>query len=153
MIKIVFLDVDGTLTDGKIYMSETGELFKAFNVKDGLGIKKLIANNIIPVVITGRKSKIVENRCKELGIKKIHQNISDKKSLVLKVLEEEKLLSSNAAYIGDDENDLEAMMVCSFSFSPSDASQKVKDNASYVLSLNGGEGCVREAIEYILLNK
>ena len=152
MIKILFLDVDGTLTDGKINISSNGEIFKSFNVKDGLGIKKLINNNIIPIIITGRKSSIVEYRCKELGITEVYQNISNKKDFIEKILKEKNILASDTAYMGDDENDLEAMKYCGFSFAPKDAVKKVKDQANYITNLNGGYGCVREAIEYILDN-
>ena len=82
MIKIFAMDVDGTLTDGKIHISEKGELYKSFNVKDGLGIKILIENNILPMIITGRTSEIVVKRAKELGITHIYQNIKDKKNFL-----------------------------------------------------------------------
>ena len=80
-IKYLVMDVDGTLTDGKIYMGENGEVMKAFNIKDGYAISYFLpSNGIIPIVITGRKSKIVENRCKELGITEVHQGCIDKKN-------------------------------------------------------------------------
>jgi len=153
MIKLFFFDVDGTLTDGKINISPNGEIYKSFNVKDGLGIKKLIRNDITPIIITGRKSDIVKYRCEELGIKEIYQNISQKKELIEKILKEKNILAKETAYIGDDENDLEAIKLCGVTFSPNDAVQKVKENVDYVMTLNGGCGCVREAIDYILENK
>ena len=78
-MRYLILDVDGTLTDGKINISNTGELFKTFSVKDGYGIFQLIKNNITPIIITGRKSDITKNRCDELGIKHIYQGIEQKK--------------------------------------------------------------------------
>ena len=86
------MDVDGTLTDGKIYMGENGEVMKSFDVKDGLGIKLLIAQNIIPAIITGRRSLIVENRCREIGITEIHQGVK-KKDTVLRALMDKYHLS------------------------------------------------------------
>ena len=106
MIKYFVMDVDGTLTDGKIYMSSNGELMKAFNIKDGCGIHDiLIPANIIPVIITGRYSDIVLNRCNELGINKIFQGISDKLNQIINITSD----LSEIAYIGDDLNDLASM--------------------------------------------
>ena len=153
MIKLFFLDVDGTLTDGKINISSNGEIYKSFSVKDGLGIKKLMQKGITPIIITGRYSDIVKYRCEELGIKEIYQNISQKKELIEKILIEKNILAEETAYIGDDENDLEAIKLCGVTFAPNDAIKIVKENVDHVMTLNGGNGCVREAIEYILENK
>lgn len=150
MIKILFIDVDGTLTDGNIYIGAEGELFKAFNVKDGLGLKKLINAGILPILITGRKSKIVENRCKELGISELYQEVEDKKSLIENIVLKKGVSFENTAFIGDDENDLEAMKLCSLTFSPKDAAKKVKEYVDVVLTCKSGDAPVREAIEYIL---
>lgn len=150
MIKVFFIDVDGTLTDGNIYIGENGEVFKAFNVKDGLGLKKLIKNGIIPILITGRKSKIVEYRCNELGIYNLYQGVDDKKLLIEKIVKEKEISFENTAFIGDDENDLEAMKVCSLTFAPNDAVKKVREYVDIVLTSKSGEAPVREAIEYIL---
>ena len=84
-IKMLAMDVDGTLTDGKIYMGPQGEVCKAFNIKDGLGINQLIQNGILPVIITGRKSTIVENRAKELMITEIYQGVEDKATVLRQV--------------------------------------------------------------------
>lgn len=150
MIKVLFMDVDGTLTDGKINISENGEIFKSFNVKDGLGIKKLMKEKILPVIVTGRRSKIVEYRCAELGITKIYQNINNKENFITKFMSEMQLSKEEVAFIGDDDNDLEAMKLCGTSFAPYDASKIVKSMATIVLKNKGGEGCVREAIEIII---
>ena len=150
MIKILFIDVDGTLTDGKINIGPRGEIYKSFNVKDGLGLKKLMSKKITPVIITGRKSKIVEIRCNELGLNELYQDVSNKKNLIQKILKERNITPSEAAYIGDDENDLDSIKICGLSFSPNDAIEVVKKNVDVILNLKGGEGCVREAIEYIL---
>ena len=109
MVKYLVMDVDGTLTDGKIYMGQNGEMLKAFNIKDGAGIHDIaIPSGITPVIITGRESNIVLNRCKELGITEVHQGVNNKiEKLISAVGGKEEL--KNAAYIGDDINDLSCM--------------------------------------------
>ncbi len=154
-IKYLIMDVDGTLTDGKIYMGNDRELFKAFNIKDGCGIHDiLIPAGIKPVIISGRKSTILENRCKELGITELHQNISNKVEKLDDILKEIKLSYSNVAYIGDDINDLSCMQSIKehggIVGCPADAIKKVINLADYVCSKNGGEGAVREFIDWIL---
>ena len=152
-IKYLVMDVDGTLTDGKIYMGNDGELCKAFNIKDGCGISNLaIPEGIIPIIITGRKSIILENRCRELGITNLHQGISNKIEKLDEILAGEGY--DKVAYIGDDINDLP----CMFSVRegggivgcPADAVKKVVEIANYVADHNGGDGAVRDFIEWIL---
>lgn len=153
MIKYLVMDVDGTLTDGKIYMGNDGEIMKAFSIKDGCGIHDiLIPAGIIPVIITGRSSRILENRCKEIGIQEIHQGTSNKI---------EKLFSitnnlSTVAYIGDDINDLSAMLPIKEAGGkigcPADAVAKVKEIADFISTKNGGDGAVREFIESLVKN-
>lgn len=150
-INYLIMDVDGTLTDGKIYMSNVGEFCKAFNIKDGCGIHDiLIPAGIIPVIITGRTSEIVLNRCRELGITEIHQGVNNKI---------EKLLSitgdlSTVAYIGDDINDLSCMVsvkeMGGLVGCPMDAVEKVKMIADYTAPHIGGDGAVRDFIEWIV---
>ena len=133
-IKLFVMDVDGTLTDGKIYMGENGEVMKAFNVKDGYAIAHMLPEmGIIPVIITGRKSKIVENRAKELELKI--------------VAEKYKAAPEEIAYIGDDLNDLECIEYCGVTACPVDAVEEVKRKVTYVCKNNSGEGSVREFIE------
>ena len=143
------MDVDGTLTDGKIYMGNGGEVMKAFNIKDGCGIHDiLIPAGITPIIITGRISKIVENRCNELGIKEIHQG-GDKIEKLLTITDN----LSSVAYIGDDINDLPCMLLVKdaggFIGCPKDAVKKVKELADFIANHNGGDGAVRDFIEHI----
>jgi len=153
MIKILFMDVDGTLTDGTIYIGNNGEEFKCFNVKDGYGISQILKKNgIIPVVVTGRESKIVEERCRELGIVEVIQNSSDKVKDINKVLGKYGLKLEDAAYIGDDLNDLGAIKLVAISGSPADAVDIVKKNCDYVTEALGGRGAVREFIEWVVDN-
>lgn len=147
------MDVDGTLTDGKIYMGNDGEMMKAFNIKDGCGIHDiLIPAGITPVIITGRSSKVLENRCKELGITNLHQGIRNKIEKLLTITTD----LSTVAYIGDDINDLSCMEPIKEAGGlvgcPADAVQKVIDLADFVSKRNGGNGAVREFIEWIAEN-
>ena len=152
-IKYLIMDVDGTLTDGKIYMGNDGELCKAFSIKDGCGIHDiLIPAGIEPVIITGRSSKILENRCKELGIEKLYQGVSNKIEKLDEVLQGGSY--SEVAYIGDDINDLSCMKVIKEAGGvvgcPADAASEVLDITDYVSVKNGGDGAVREFIEWLL---
>lgn len=115
-IKLLVLDVDGTLTDGKIYMSATGELMKAFNIKDGYALAHLRDFGIDPVIITGRKSEIVTQRCKELNIQELYQGVSNKLFCLRKVCDKYNTSLSQVAYIGDDVNDLLCMHHCGLPF-------------------------------------
>ena len=149
-IKMLVMDVDGTLTDGKIYMGSDGEVFKAFDVKDGYAIAHLHEAGIIPVIITGRESKIVENRGKELNIKEVYQGVSDKVEKLKEVAKDNGVLLEEVAYIGDDLNDLDCMGICGLSACPNDAIDEVIQNVNYRCKHSGGNGAVREFIEYIL---
>lgn len=153
MIKYLIMDVDGTLTDGKIYMGSEGELLKAFDVKDGCGIKDILPQyRITPIIITARKSKILENRCKELSINRLYQGERNKIGRLEEILKENDDLST-CAYIGDDILDIQCMIPIKNAGGlvgcPFDAVQKVKDLADFVSSKNGGDGAVREFIEWI----
>ena len=148
-IKLLILDIDGTLTDGKIYIDNNGNEMKSFNVKDGLAISKLIKYGLECAIITGRKSNIVEYRSKELGIKYVYQKVTNKLDTIEMILKDLKISFNNCAYIGDDINDLEAIKNVRFSACPSDAVYEVKENCDFVSKFKGGEGAVREIIEYI----
>ena len=167
MIRFLVMDVDGTLTDGKIYMGANGELCKAFNVKDGCGIKELlpIANDgvgIIPVIITARESSILKNRCEELDISCLYMNIRDKKNLLDIILKEQSFLQkdnfdySNVAYIGDDLRDIPCMRAVKdgngLVGAPKDACRDIITMADFVSEYRGGEGAVRDFIEWIINN-
>lgn len=154
-IKMLVMDVDGTLTDGKIYMGSQGELCKAFDIKDGLGIHDiLIPAGIIPVILTGRKSEIVEIRCRELGIKELHQGVTDKQERLYSVLSRWNLDCSSVAYIGDDINDLPCMKAVKkaggLTACPGDAAAEVRQTVDYICGSRGGNGAVRELIDWLL---
>lgn len=152
-VKMLVMDVDGTLTDGKIHISPQGELFKSFDVKDGYGIHVLLPQSeIIPVVITGRTSRIVEDRCKELGIEQLYQGIRHKDDCLRAVARKLAIPFEEMACIGDDENDLPMMSLCGVCGCPADAVGSVKDQCAFVSRYGGGRGAVREFIEWLLKN-
>lgn len=150
-IKLLVIDVDGTLTNGSIYIGETGEVFKAFNVKDGYAITHLLKDhNIKPAIITGRQSEITARRCEELDIKLLYQGVEKKEKVLRSLAQELGLTLDEIAYIGDDENDLECINIVGLSGCPSDSCNKVKANARYITQRKGGDGAVREFIEWII---
>lgn len=154
------MDVDGTLTDGKVYMGLKGEVMKAFDIKDGYGIHDILPKyGIVPVIITARSSIILDNRCKELGIEEIHQGVRTKldclKSIINKYSSDSLFYSlANVAYIGDDILDIQCMQPVKEAGGiigcPADAISEVKDFADFISTKLGGNGAVREFIEYII---
>lgn len=150
MIKLIVLDVDGTMTDGKLYIDNMGNEMKAFDVKDGLAISQAVKQGIKFAIITGKTSKIVERRGKELGIQEIIQGSWDKVGDLEKILEKYGFTFDEAAYMGDDLIDLKPMKLCGFSACPNDAVDEIKEISDYVASKNGGCGAVREFVELIL---
>lgn len=151
-IKILVLDVDGTLTDGKIYMSANGELMKAFNIKDGYALARLPQYGVIPVIITGRKSEIVVQRCKELKITEVYQGIENKAFKLREVCRIHNVELKQCAYIGDDLNDIDCMRLCGHTAAPADAILGVRAKVDYVCSRKGGDGAVREYCDYLVEN-
>lgn len=149
-IKALIMDVDGTLTDGGIYMGENGEVMKRFDVKDGYAIHNMLPQmGIIPIIITGRTSQIVLNRCKELGIKNVVQGSKNKVEDMVKILAQEKIDLKEVAYIGDDMNDYECMQKVGLRGCPGDAVQEIKEISEYITKSTGGNGAVREFIDWI----
>ena len=111
-IRLLVMDVDGTLTDGKIYMGNHGEVFKAFNIKDGYGINELLPlHSIVPVIITGRKSAITERRAEELHVTEVFQGRHDKLEALQEVMKKYGCNKENTAYIGDDTLDIIGVLI------------------------------------------
>jgi 3-deoxy-D-manno-octulosonate 8-phosphate phosphatase (KDO 8-P phosphatase) len=150
MIELIVLDVDGTLTDGKIYYSNSGDEIKSFNIKDGLMIKSWNNLGKKSAIITGRVSKIVERRAKELDVTFIRQGIRDKAGELKKIIEKLNISFENVAIIGDDMNDFSMLKLVEKSFAPYDASSFIYDFVTYPLNKKGGEGAVAEMIEILL---
>lgn len=149
-VKLLALDVDGVLTDGHINIGAEGELFKAFNAKDGLGISASLRNGLQIAIITGRKSSIIHKRADELGVKLLCEGVHDKYAELKRLQRELGLGESETAYIGDDLNDLPAFKATGVAFTPADGCEDVKVCADFVLQYNGGSGAVRQAIEMIM---
>ena len=149
-IKLLALDVDGVLTDGTIYISPAGEVFKGFNAKDGMGISCALRNNLQIAVITGRQSPIVERRCEELGIKLFMQGVKDKRLALQQMAQKLGLTREEIAYMGDDLNDIPAFKASGLNFVPADGSIEVLAVADIITKAKGGRGAVREAITMIL---
>lgn len=161
MVKFLVMDVDGTLTDGKIYMGFQGEMFKAFNVKDGCGIKDILPQyGIIPIIITARYSEFLVNRCKELGITELYQGEKEKLNKLEEIIKNFNIKFSSeyslkdCAYIGDDILDIECVRkvkkLGGVTGCPNDAIGEIKEIVDYICVQEGGNGAVRDFIEYLI---
>jgi 3-deoxy-D-manno-octulosonate 8-phosphate phosphatase (KDO 8-P phosphatase) len=149
-IRCLILDVDGVLTDGRIIMASDGTELKCFDVKDGHGIVLAHRVGLETVLLSGRKSPVVEQRAQELGIKRVYQKVWDKLALYEKLLEELGLTDEQVAYMGDDVVDVPVLKRVGLAIAVADAHDSVKAAAHYVTHRPGGRGAVREAIEFIL---
>ncbi len=149
-IKIVIIDVDGVLTDGRIILDANGNESKAFNVQDGTGITYLHRAGIKTAIISGRESKVVEQRAKELCIEDVYLGIHNKIEAYEDILEKHKIEDSEICYIGDDLIDLPILRRVGFSVAVPNAVIEVKESVSYVTNTPGGYGAIREVAEKIL---
>ena len=152
-IRLLVLDVDGILTDGRLYYSNSGEELKAFHTLDGHGIKTLQEKKIDVAIITGRTSDILKTRAVELGIEKVHQGVSDKLSVLNLIMERHSYSTDEVAYAGDDLPDLNALQAAGLSFSVPNAHPTIKKVVDIVTNLQGGRGAVREMSDFILKSK
>ena len=159
MIKLLLLDVDGTLTDGKITFidsidsaNSTSSSYesKSFNIQDGLGIVAWLKMGLEVAIISGRESSITKLRAKELGIKRVFMGVSDKSSVACKIISELNLSKDEVACIGDDVNDLGMFKECGLRFVPNNANDLIKQKADVILQKSGGEGAVREMIDFLI---
>ena len=149
-IKLIIFDVDGTLTDGGIYIGTNGEIFKAFNCQDGFGIVTAHKLGLKTAIITGRESVITSNRAKELGITAVKQGQMDKRNAYKELKEEFKLRDEEIAYVGDDIIDLPVFVQVGFRAAVGNANIELKERAHFVAKNDGGKGAVREVLEFIL---
>ncbi|HPI93084.1 MAG TPA: HAD-IIIA family hydrolase [Deltaproteobacteria bacterium] len=149
-IACMVFDVDGVLTDGGISITDSGEEIKTFNSRDGHGMKLLMRAGIEVAILTGRTSRVVDHRAKELGITHVIQGAKDKKAALLDLAARIGIEPSRMAYMGDDVIDLPPMALCSLTFAPGDAMEMVRQRADVVTTLPGGRGAAREAIEVLL---
>ena len=149
-IKLILLDVDGVMTDGHIAMNDRGEETKAFNVKDGLGLKMLMSSGVEAVILTGRRSLVLALRAKELGIEEVYQGVKEKKALCKQLKEIKGLMTEQVCSLGDDLPDLGMFMESGLSIAVADAVKEVREAADFITKSKGGRGAVREACELIL---
>ncbi len=150
LIKAIFFDVDGVLTDGRIIYTDSGETIKEFNVKDGLIIGYLKKAGIVTGVISGRESAAVTRRCAELKVDFCHQAIVDKGMVYRKLVEHYALKHKEVMFIGDDINDLPVLRLAGFSVCPADAFDYLKERVDLVTYARGGSGVLREAADLVL---
>ncbi len=149
-IRLFATDVDGVLTDAGMYYSESGDEFKKFNTRDGMGIKLLQKAGIVTALITQENTKLVLRRARKLTIPEVHQGAYDKLSVLQDLVSRYGLTMEQVAYIGDDVNDLAALKAVGLSAAPADGASIVLKTVRYVCRKKGGEGAVRELADLIL---
>lgn len=149
-VRLLIVDVDGVLTDGRIVLDNLGNELKFFHVRDGHGLKLLQRAGIEVAIVTGRESAVVERRAAELGIRRVHQGSKLKMEAYESILEETGLKDEEVAYVGDDIVDVPVMRRAGFSAAVADAEEYVKEAAMYVTERPGGRGAVREITDLIL---
>jgi len=149
-LKLMIFDVDGVMTDGTLYYSESGEALKAFNIRDGLGVKLLRQCGVEVALITARNSRAVELRAASLGIAHLYQGAEDKRGAYAALLAQLGLAAEQSGYMGDDLLDLPLLTRCGFAATVPAAPEALQRRAHYVTRTGGGQGAVREVCEFIL---
>ena len=149
-IRLLLLDVDGVMTDGRVVFADSGEEVKAFDVKDGHGIRMLMRTGVSVALLTGRESRVVLHRARDLGIDMVYQGAKDKLSVFEGILSEKGFKGEEVCYVGDDLVDMPVMKRAGLSISVADASEELKGSVDYVTERAGGRGAVREVCELIL---
>lgn len=149
-VRLLVLDVDGVLTDGRLYYGARGEALKVFHVRDGLGLKLLAAAGITVAVISGRRSGMTARRCRELGVRHLLQGVEDKLVAFHRLRGRLGMSSSACACIGDDLPDVPLMREVGLSFAVADAHPQAHGAAHVITQLAGGRGAVREVCDYLL---
>ena len=150
LIRLMAFDVDGVMTDGGLYFSDSGEEFKRFNSLDGHGLKMLSASGVEIAIITGRTSRCVKARAQNLGIVHVYQGVGNKLEAMVDLLNVLKLPSNAAAYMGDDVVDLSVMRHVGLAICVPDSPQLVREYSDYITQCRGGHGAVREACELVM---
>lgn len=149
-LQLMAFDIDGVMTDGRLWYSPRGDEMKAFFVRDGLGLKLLMEAGVQVAIITGRDSLIVSERARDLGIAHVRQGVRDKRVVMAELLAGLGLTFEQAGYMGDDIVDLTVMTACAFSATVPDGHPLVKERAHHVTEASAGAGAVREICELIL---
>jgi YrbI family 3-deoxy-D-manno-octulosonate 8-phosphate phosphatase len=151
-IRLFATDVDGVLTDAGMYYSESGDEWKKFNTRDGMGIKLLQKAGLITAIVTQERTRLVARRAEKLAIPELHQGVFDKLSVIRDMAIRHGISLQQVMYIGDDVNDIEALRAVGFSAAPADGLPQVLQVVDYVCRQKGGEGAVRELADMILLS-
>jgi 3-deoxy-D-manno-octulosonate 8-phosphate phosphatase (KDO 8-P phosphatase) len=149
-LRLMIFDVDGVLTDGTLWYAAGGEQLKAFGAHDGHGIKMLAASGVPVALLSGRRSRAVALRARELGITRVFQGIDDKLAVFFKMLKKEKLPAEAAGFMGDELVDLPVLTRCGFACAPREAPAAVRSRAHYVANAAAGRGAVREVCELVM---
>lgn len=149
-VRLMGFDVDGVLTDGSLYFTPNGDEIKAFSSLDGHGLRMLMEADIEVVIISGRSSRALELRAANLGIRELHMGVSDKRSLMQSLLNERKLDTRQAGYMGDDVVDLPILRLCGFSATPMDGHDFVKEHVVFTGTRPAGRGAAREVCDLLL---
>src|SRR5690349_4594751 len=149
-VRLLVLDVDGVLTDGRLYYADDGVELKTFNIQDGLGIRMLIASGVMVGIISGRRSRALELRAENLGVQHVFLGVSDKLSVFEELLRALSLSVQAAAAIGDDLPDLPILRRCELAACVPEAPALVQEHVHYVTQRSGGRGAVRELCELIM---
>jgi 3-deoxy-D-manno-octulosonate 8-phosphate phosphatase (KDO 8-P phosphatase) len=149
-IRLLVLDVDGVLTDGRLYFGPRGEALKVFHVRDGVGLKELQRAGLEIAVISGRRSPMVAARCRELGVRHVLQGVGDKLAALTRLCARLRLTPAVCACVGDDLPDVPLMRAAALSFAVADAHRAVRRAADVVTRLPGGRGAVREVCDQLL---
>ena len=150
LIRLLVLDVDGVLTDGRLYFGARGEALKAFHVRDGVGLKQLQRSGFTVAVISGRRSRMVASRCRELGVRHVVQGVADKLAALRQLCARLKLTPAACACVGDDLPDVPVMRAAALSFAVAAAHRSARRAADIVTRLPGGRGAVREVCDHLL---
>jgi 3-deoxy-D-manno-octulosonate 8-phosphate phosphatase (KDO 8-P phosphatase) len=149
-LRLMIFDVDGVLTDGTLYFSETGAELKAFNARDGHGLKMLKESGVAVAILSARRSRAVEARAAELGITLVEQGSADKGAGFEKLIGEARVPAAAAGYMGDDWVDLPVLARCGFAASVPEAPDAVRERVHHVTRTSGGRGAAREICELIM---
>ena len=152
-IKMIILDVDGTLTDGGIYVLESGEQFKKFNAKDGLGVRRAIKNGLdVGIISHSMSSGMIIKRAEMMGIERCYIGNAPKLEILKTWCQELNLSMDEVAYVGDDINDIDILSAVGLTACPADSAQEVIDLCDVILEKKGGDGCVREFLEMFFIS-
>jgi 3-deoxy-D-manno-octulosonate 8-phosphate phosphatase (KDO 8-P phosphatase) len=149
-VRLLVLDVDGVLTDGTLYFSDGGEQLKAFHIHDGLGVKLLRASGVQVAIVTGRRSRALEQRARELGVERLFQGAEDKLAAFSSLLAAQGLEPAQAACMGDDLPDLPLLTRCGLAMTVPEAPEAIRSRVHYITRRGGGRGAVREVCELLM---